>query len=77
MKQSIKEGIDRYIVDHIPTGGFLYAVLSNDLFHAIIKADEDNLATLIDIVWYVQNNVPVIAHGSPEKVKAWLESRTD
>ena len=35
--------LDRYIQNHIPTGGFLEAVLSNDLRNALDRADDENL----------------------------------
>ena len=73
----------RYFNDHIPPGGFLEAILSNDFFsfslsfalssmEACGRADEDNLAVLDVWAAFLYNEAPRIAHGSPEKVKAWL-----
>ena len=67
-----KDSIDRYVNDKIPPGGFLCAVLSNDLFEAFARADSINRATMFDIVDYIYNNTPNICWGSPEIVKEWL-----
>jgi len=62
----------RYVDDRCPTGDFLYAVLSNDLFEAMGRADENNRAALFDICKYIWNELPSICWGSPEKVRAWF-----
>lgn len=69
------EGLRGYAVDHRPVGGFLTAVLENDLMRAVVTADVDSLACLLGIVHYVYNALPSGCHGSPEKVKAWLERK--
>lgn len=68
-----KVGIDRYVDYGCPTGSFLRAVLSNDLFEAVAKADEYNKLALAEIVRYVYNYTPVTCYGSPERVEAWLK----
>ena len=72
MKQSIKDSIDRYVKDKCPTGSFLRYVLENNLMGAMGQADEDNCRDLFEICNYVYNKIPASCHGSPEKVKAWL-----
>jgi hypothetical protein len=74
MKPEIKESIDRYVAERVPTGGFLKAVLENDLMEAFGRADEDNRLDLFEICSYIYNNIPNICHGSPEKVKEWLNA---
>ena len=73
MRQDIKDALDRYAQDRCPTGGFLRAVLENDLMEAIGSADEGNLMCLHEICSYVYNHIPFNCHGSPEKVQAWLK----
>jgi len=73
LPQDTKEAIDRYVDDKIPTGGFLYAVLTNNLFEAIDRADHINLPNLQDICSYIYNFTPTACWGSPEKVKEWLK----
>jgi len=69
----LKDSIDRYVQDHTPVGGFLTALLSNDLFIAVMRADDINVALLRDYVRYLFNETPATCWGSPEKVKAWLD----
>jgi hypothetical protein len=73
--QDIIETLNRYVDDRCPTGGFLHAVLSNDLTQACAKADMRNQNQLHKIVSYVYNNLPLICWGSPEKVDKWLNRK--
>jgi len=73
MKPSTKDAIDRYVKERIPTGDFLYEVLTNNLKESFILADEENKRDLEEIVLYCYNCIPGICWGSKEKVKAWLE----
>ena len=68
--------ITRYVQARIPTGGFLKAVLSNDLKEAVFQADDENIDLLPQIVKYLYNEVPSGCWGSPEKVRTWL-ARTE
>lgn len=70
---STKESIEAYVNTRRPTGGFLRAVLSNDLKEACARADEDNRRCLFEIVCVLYNYAPSKCWGSPEKVDAWLE----
>jgi hypothetical protein len=54
-----------------PTGDFLRAVLTNDLYEACVRADPLNAATLREIVLYVRRNLPPECYGSNEKYEAW------
>lgn len=64
----------RYVNNGIPTGSFLEAVLSNDLFGAVAKADMWNKQALPRICELVYNYLPGSCHGSPEAYKSWLEN---
>jgi hypothetical protein len=75
MPEVIKDSLDRYAKDKCPTGGFLYAVLSNNLFEAFGAASENNREALFDIVSYIYNELPSTCWGDPEKVRRWLASR--
>lgn len=66
------EALCRYVYDKIPTGDFLFYVLSNNLVRSIQKADENNRAALLEIVNFIYNEIPSPAWGSKEKVEAWL-----
>lgn len=70
----IRGSLIRYYDDHISVGHFLTAVLSNDLFGAMARADQRNRANLHNICQFIYNNFPVGTYGTPEKVKAWLKN---
>lgn len=72
MKDITKETIDNYVKHGIPTGGFMEAVLCNDLKEAIGRADAENLRDIKEIVSYVYWEIPANCHGSPEKVREWI-----
>lgn len=71
--ERILGALQRYVEDRIQPGGFMTAVLSNDLREAIARADDECLAALHTIVARLYNDVPSICWGSPEKVDAWLD----
>ena len=73
VRPEILDSLDRYAKEGIPTGGFLAAVLSNDLFEAVGRADHNNLPVLHDICTYIYWELPSSCHGSSDKVKAHLE----
>lgn len=66
-------GIRDYVDERVPPGGFLRAVLSNNLHLACLKADDLNRRALVEIVTYLHWEVPSSCWGSPEQVDAWLE----
>lgn len=72
-----KTGIDRYVDHGVPTGSFLRAVLSNDLFEAVAKADYHNKLALVDLCDYIYNFTPNVCHGSPEEVAAWIKFHSE
>lgn len=61
-----------YIFDGTPPGDFLRAVLSNDLMDAMSRADEHNRSALFHYCAILYNYMPGILHGSPEKVRNWI-----
>ncbi len=56
---------------HEPVGGFVRAVLENDLKAAVNWAAPDSLAALRSILAYVYWELPAASHGTPAKVQAW------
>ena len=73
LPQNTKERIDCYIRQGVPPGSFLYAVLSNDLFEAVTRADEYNLQYLENICRYVYDSTPNACHGDLARVQHWLK----
>lgn len=70
--RQIKASLKRYVENKIPTGGFLRAVLENNLFVAIGRADIQNRNKLHNICIYIYNELPSNCWGSKEKVEKWL-----
>lgn len=56
--QLTRDGIMRYVERGIQPGGFLTAVLCNDLYTAVGRADRDSIAALPAIVRWFANNCP-------------------
>lgn len=72
--QHTKYQIDEYVKDRMPPGGFLNAVLSNNLMEAFVRADDNNAFHMKAILTYLYNDTPAACWGSPEKVNEWLNS---
>lgn len=66
------EALWRYVALRVPTGGFLTALLSNDLKEAVGRADHINIKILKEIVTYCYMELPSPCWGAPSKVDAWL-----
>lgn len=73
----IVRSLHDYVNLGVPTGGFLRAVLGNDLREAFGRADIHNRHAMFDIVSYIWNNLPAACWGSYEKVDAWLKKKND
>ena len=70
----MRDATRRYIEDGQPTGDFLAAVISNDLFEAVVRADDTNRPALLEWVRFFYNDAPRDCWGSEEKRQAWLKS---
>lgn len=55
------------------TGDFLRAVLSNNLFDAVGRADSTNLPLIPLYVRWLYNRAPIGCYGSPKVVEAWVK----
>lgn len=66
------DSLQHYATSGRPTGGFLQAVLENDLMEAMGRADESSRINLFFICSYIYNDMPAPCWGSPAKVAAWL-----
>lgn len=77
IKRSTIDQIDNYVKEGTPPGGFVRAVLENNLMEAFHRGDKENSEALIDICMYVYNEVPASCHGSPANVSAWLDRFRD
>ena len=70
--ERVIDSLDLYLRGGITPGGFLTAVLENNLKEAVNLADTSNLLLLPAIVRYVHRHVPSEAWGSQSIVERWL-----
>jgi len=74
----MQEGTEGYVERGVNPGGFLYAVLTNDLINAAGRADTINLLYLDKWARWLFNEAPSTCWGSKERVAAWIaRSRRD
>lgn len=64
-----------YITTGRPVGDFLTAVLTNDLYGAVNRADHVNVHLLPNYVAFLQSHAPSGCWGSAEDVSAWKARR--
>lgn len=73
--ESTMKSLVNYRDKRIPTGGFLHAVLTNNLVEACARADVYNRTCLHEIVMFVYNELLHDSWGSEDRVAAWLDSK--
>lgn len=67
-----KTSIENYLLYGLPPGGFLTAVLTNNLYGAIASADSQNKDRLADIVRWLQFSAPSNSHGDFDIIRDWI-----
>lgn len=75
IREDLYDAFERYLNHGILPGGFLTAVLENNLSEAFGRADMENSANLKNITAYVYNHMPRNAWGSHEIVVEFLKSK--
>lgn len=68
-------GLRRWVDSGIEPGGFLCAVLRNDLRDALARADYASATSIQDLVTYMERYLPGDCWGSPEKFEQWRRDR--
>lgn len=72
----IREGLRRYVEDGIRPGSGLRSILEDrPLSEIVSRVDGDVEAHLGTIYRFLYNHMPAAAHGSSERVQAWMEHR--
>lgn len=66
-----RQSIDAWANSARPVGGFLLAILSNNLLAAVNQGDLENLRAIPAIVAYLYNRVPLACWGSESSVHEW------
>lgn len=75
LPEHLRESLDAHVRLGRLTGGFLEAVLCNDLREALGRADPISLRSLPAIIRYLRDNAPAVAWGSVDKVRTWQHER--
>jgi hypothetical protein len=73
LPEHMREPMIEYIRVGRPTGGFLTAILENNLISAAAAADQINLWNLHAFANYLYNYAPRGCYGSSEKVHQWIK----
>lgn len=68
----MQTGLENYLCHGLNPGGFLTAVLANEMYTAVAKADFWNKTRLCYIVGWITTNAPSESYGSYERVKNWI-----
>jgi hypothetical protein len=68
----LRKGLRAYLVERRRPGQFLSALLRNDLADTVLRADDDSVAALRDLVLFLHNCAPGPSHGSEAVFEAWL-----
>jgi hypothetical protein len=69
------DGIVLYLLHGIEPGGFMTAVICNDLKNAFGRADHINREAMFDYVNWFYNAAPSECWGSVENMNDWIKSR--
>jgi hypothetical protein len=69
----MRGGMERYILQGVRPGGFMSALLSNDLRRTFERADENNQRAVLDYLKFLYNGAPAQAWGSEAKFEKWIE----
>lgn len=70
----LQTGLLNYTRFGRPVGGFLEAVISNDLVEATTRADPVSQAALGAIALWLVHSTPAECYGSPERYRNWVKA---
>lgn len=64
-----------YVMDGMYPGGFVAAVLANNLFAAVARGDAESVSSLRAITLLIYNHCPGECWGCEEDVVVWMRGR--
>ena len=73
--EHIRPCIESYVLNGWQPGGFVTAVLLNDLFRASARADHENYGSLALITRWVFNNLPEECYGTEQNMEDWMKDK--
>jgi hypothetical protein len=69
--EHLHAGLLAYVLDGVPTGGFLRACLENNFVDAMCRAIDLDEVALLAVAKWIFNDAPPRCWGSPGVVKTW------
>lgn len=72
LPEHMQEGALSYVMEGIKPGGFLTAVLENNLVRSYERADWVNTASMGEWAQWLYNSCPMPAWGGEHEVKDWI-----
>jgi len=67
----MKDGVRLYVFEGLRPGGFMSALLENNLSESYCRADENNIRCIENWVKFLRWNIPGGCWGSREVVSEW------
>lgn len=74
LPSSLRDGTRLWIENGIPPGGFLQAVIANNLVEAVGRADHKNIDLLREIVLFFYSQAPSDCWGSVQNLHDWSKN---
>lgn len=70
--EHVLAGVYSFVEHRTEPGHFLSAVLCDNLFEAVGRADKESGAALRELVCFIHCEVPTMCYGNTIKVRGWL-----
>jgi len=71
--EHMRYGVKEYIEDGVPQGGFLAAMIQNNLKETFIRADDINRMSIGGFVEFFYRFAPISCWGSQANYDTWIE----
>lgn len=75
LPKHMQESTRAYIEHGIKPSGFLYAVLTNNLVEAAMRADHVNQMYLFQWADWLYNECPTVAWKTEENISNWIKQK--
>jgi len=77
LPEHMRDGMKRYVENHVKPGRFLYLILCNDFVRALGYADSVNVTSAEAYARFLYLEAPGNCWGSMEIVENWVKKPTD
>lgn len=71
--EDCRDAIFNYLVHGYEPGGFLTAVLCNDLYRAATVCDFENAKRLTEVARFIIHALPLACYGNRERMAEWMK----